>query len=73
MPDGMRDRLKAAAAENNRSLNAEIVARLEKSLDGDVASIVPLKAMEDIVQQAIQRHFDENPFYEQMIRQEKKP
>jgi len=25
-PDGMRDRLKAAAAQNKRSMNAEIVA-----------------------------------------------
>ncbi len=33
MPDGMRDGLKVAASENGRSLNAEIVARLEKSLD----------------------------------------
>ncbi|MFD2248951.1 plasmid stability protein [Pseudochelatococcus lubricantis] len=32
-PDGMRDRLKAEAAKNNRSLNAEIVARLEASFD----------------------------------------
>jgi plasmid stability protein len=31
LPNGMRDRLKAAAAENNRSMNAEIVARLEES------------------------------------------
>ncbi len=31
LPDGMRDRLKAAAADNKRSLNAEIVARLEAS------------------------------------------
>lgn len=30
-PDGMRDRLKAAAADNNRSMNAEIIARLEAS------------------------------------------
>lgn len=30
-PDGMRDRLKALAAENGRSLNAEIIARLEAS------------------------------------------
>lgn len=29
MPDGMRDQLKEAAAKNNRSLNAEIVGRLE--------------------------------------------
>lgn len=28
-PDGMRDRLKANAEANNRSMNAEIVARLE--------------------------------------------
>lgn len=31
-PEGMRDRIKEAAAENNRSMNAEIIARLEKSL-----------------------------------------
>lgn len=32
LPDGMRDRLKVAAADNGRSMNAEIVARLEASL-----------------------------------------
>lgn len=32
-PDGMRDRLKQAAAANNRTLNAEIVARLQRSFD----------------------------------------
>lgn len=31
LPDGMRDRVKAAADTNNRSMNAEIVARLEGS------------------------------------------
>ncbi|SET74927.1 Arc family DNA-binding protein [Paracoccus homiensis] len=30
LPDGMRDRIKAAAEANNRSMNAEIVATLEK-------------------------------------------
>lgn len=30
-PDGMRDRIKEAADANNRSMNAEIVARLESS------------------------------------------
>lgn len=35
MPDGMRDRLKREAADNNRSLNAEIVARLEKSFEAN--------------------------------------
>lgn len=33
-PDGMRDRLKEAAAANNRSMNAEIVARLQESFGG---------------------------------------
>lgn len=32
LPDGMRDRLKSLAATNGRSLNAEIVQRLEASL-----------------------------------------
>lgn len=30
MPDGMRDRIKTAAENNNRSMNAEIVATLEE-------------------------------------------
>ena len=33
LPDGMRDRLTALAKENKRSVNAEVVARLEASLD----------------------------------------
>ncbi len=31
LPDGMRDRIKEAAMDNSRSMNAEIVARLEES------------------------------------------
>ncbi len=34
MPDGMRDNLKAAAKANNRTMNAEIVARLQETFDG---------------------------------------
>lgn len=34
-PDGMRDALKAQAAQNNRSLNAEIIARIEASFRDD--------------------------------------
>lgn len=33
LPDGMRDRIKAAAEASNRSMNAEIVARLQGSFD----------------------------------------
>ncbi len=32
-PDGMRDALKVAASDNGRSLNAEIVARLQRTID----------------------------------------
>lgn len=35
LPDGMRDRLKAQAEANKRSMNAEIVARLAVTLDAD--------------------------------------
>ena len=38
LPDGMRDRLKAAAETNNRSMNAEIVSRLEMTLETDLDS-----------------------------------
>lgn len=34
-PQGMRDRLKTAAAANKRSMNAEIISRLEMSFDVD--------------------------------------
>lgn len=41
LPDGMRDRLKATAAQNNRSMNAEIVSMLERydSLRGEVDAL----------------------------------
>lgn len=35
MPDGLRDAIKDAAKRNNRSANAEIVARLESSFEAD--------------------------------------
>lgn len=35
-PDGMRDRLKGEADANNRSMNAEIIARLEESFDNTI-------------------------------------
>jgi len=38
-PEGMRERLKASAEGNNRTLNAEIVARLEASYKADWDSL----------------------------------
>ncbi|TAA51062.1 Arc family DNA-binding protein [Shinella sp. JR1-6] len=37
-PDGMREELKVLAANNGRSLNAEIILRLRESMDIDVAA-----------------------------------
>ena len=34
LPESLRERLRAAAKENGRSLNAEIVYRLRVSLEG---------------------------------------
>ncbi|APX70754.1 hypothetical protein BKD03_16680 [Brucella sp. 09RB8471] len=36
-PAGMMDRIKAAAAKNHRSMNAEIIARLEQSLSAPIS------------------------------------
>jgi len=38
LPDGMRDRLKEAAKAANRTMNAEIVSRLEFSFAADVVA-----------------------------------
>ena len=40
LPAGMRERIGAAARANNRSMNAEIVSRLEASLPGEQAAEV---------------------------------
>lgn len=38
LPHGMRDRLAKSADANNRSMNAELVSRLEESFAGDARS-----------------------------------
>lgn len=40
LPDGMRDRLKEAANANNRSMNAEVVARLERTFDFNLQEVL---------------------------------
>ncbi|MBB3811457.1 Arc family DNA-binding protein [Pseudochelatococcus contaminans] len=39
LPDGMRDRIRAEADKHGRSMNAEIIARLEATLDGPLALV----------------------------------
>lgn len=43
MPDGMRDRLKEAAKANNRTMNAEIVARLQESFHVKGAGVAVMR------------------------------
>lgn len=40
LPEGMRDALKSVAGDNGRSMNAEIVARLQDSLFGSSKSTI---------------------------------
>jgi hypothetical protein len=35
LPDGMRDQIAEAAKSNNRTMNAEVVSRLQKSFDAE--------------------------------------
>jgi hypothetical protein len=44
MPEGMRESIQDAAKANNRSMNAEIVARLESSSELD-AKVAEMKAL----------------------------
>jgi urate oxidase len=39
LPDGMRDQIYDAAKENNRSMNSEIITRLQDSMNSDYSSI----------------------------------
>lgn len=52
LPQGMRDRIAEVAKANNRSMNAEIVARLERSfedIDGDS------KLIDEVLQKILAR------------------
>ncbi len=61
-PDGLRDRIAEMAKANNRSTNAEIVARLEASLNGEIEptamaglmdKLAPLMNLRDDLQRAL--------------------
>lgn len=53
-PDGMRDRLKDEAAKHKRSLNAEIIARLEATLVGDVMFPEGVNPLEEYTKEVTQ-------------------
>jgi len=54
LPDGMRERIADLARENKRSMNAEIVARLEESLEiaaRDFGVDIRIKRLEEALEQ----------------------
>jgi plasmid stability protein len=55
LPDGMRDRIKTVAAQNNRSMNAEIVAALEEAFPA------PEDPFEDVMASWIEGYRDADP------------
>lgn len=59
-PDGMRDRIKAAAEANNRSMNAEIIARLQDSFVAETefqigSKITHTPIEQDVLEDAAER------------------
>lgn len=65
MPEGLRDRIAKAAEANNRSMNAEIVARLEGSFSGtsaeakEIAEIAAKTAIDSLLQEFAHRPSNE--------------
>jgi len=58
MPDGMRDRIANAAKANGRSMNSEIVARLEGSFENEELMPRATKALDEL-QKDIAEGFEE--------------
>lgn len=58
-PDGMRGRIKACAQAHRRSMNAQIIARIEESLDAELGiAVIRLDILalpEELYQAAIRR------------------
>lgn len=53
LPDGMRERLKAMAAERHRSMNAEIVAAIESAIE--------THQMESVLAESAEKYYSEMP------------
>lgn len=56
LPDGMRDRIKAAADANARSMNSEIVATLEEAypaVDPDAAILELIEELQTLATKAL--------------------
>ena len=56
LPDGMRDRISEAAKESGRSMNAEIVARLQGSFEPNNIASMNWVELFKILQTEAQKH-----------------
>lgn len=64
MPNGLRDRLRDAAEANKRSMNAEIIARLEESFAAPAPASVDTKRLQTLIDtllEAVEMHQDGTP------------
>jgi hypothetical protein len=57
-PEGMRDRIAASAKENSRSMNAEIIARIEYSFSGS-AREEAIEEIKGLLDQQYRKAFEE--------------
>ena len=48
LPDGMRDQINEVAAKNHRSMNSEIIKRMERTLLEDATGILNVDLMEQL-------------------------
>lgn len=55
-PDGMRDKIRQAADSNGRSMNAEIIARLEASFESMAIPVDQVNRIVDKTIDALIRH-----------------
>jgi len=48
LPDGMRDKINQVARKNHRSMNSEIIKRLERTLSEDATGILNVEYLEQL-------------------------
>ncbi|MDM1272589.1 Arc family DNA-binding protein [Acinetobacter indicus] len=63
LPPELKDKIAASAKELNRSMNADIVARLEQSFEKNVSSDHEINDLRELLQQSMET----NKKYFQMI------
>ncbi|WP_185982675.1 Arc family DNA-binding protein [Aureimonas mangrovi] len=77
LPEGMRDRLKAAADANGRSVNSEIILRLQNALerqeDGSISVWLPKEVLDRVYEEAHEAEIDPNLLILEAVEKEYPP